>query len=65
MMQSRTSFAIFLPEITCFLHLGLSEMPLIANDGAKGASAKYRDWRASSWNQVGEESTGPVWKGFG
>jgi len=40
MMQSRTSCAIFLPEIKCFLHLGLSEMPLIVHVGETEASVK-------------------------
>ncbi len=40
MMQSRTSCAIILPEITCFLRLGLSEMSLIANVAGTGTHQK-------------------------
>jgi uncharacterized membrane protein YqaE (UPF0057 family) len=36
MMQRGTSFAIILPKITCFLHLGLSGLSLIVNVGDNG-----------------------------
>jgi len=40
MMQSRTSCAIILPEITCYLHPGLSELPLIVHVGPKEVTVK-------------------------
>ncbi len=40
MMQTSTSFAIFLPQMACFLHLGLSELPWGVNVGANEASVK-------------------------
>ena len=40
MMQSRTSCAIILPEITCYLHPDLSEMSLIVQGDEKEASVK-------------------------
>ncbi|CAD0186609.1 hypothetical protein RUESEDTHA_03518 [Ruegeria sp. THAF57] len=59
MMQTRTSFAIILPKITCFLHLGLSGVPEAASVGAKEASVK-KQTAGTSWNEVGTEPTGPV-----
>ncbi len=49
MMQTRTSFAIILPKITCFLHLGLSAMPNGASVGAIEASVK-KQTAGTSWN---------------
>jgi len=57
MMQSRTSFAIILPEIRCFLPLGLRFERITASVGAKLATVEMM---GTSWNEVGEESTSPV-----
>jgi len=49
MMQSRTSFAIILPETQCFLPLGLSSQFNVATVDGKEASVKKRA-AGTSWN---------------
>ncbi len=41
-MQSRTSCAIILPEIACYLLIGLSEIPLIGKVGTHEVAANER-----------------------
>ena len=51
-MQTRTSFAIILPKMTCFLRLGLSHLYYRVNVNAQEEAAENSKWRT----QVGRKS---------